>query len=290
MKIKSSLITLKEMTNKDFSFNIPIYQRLYVWKEEQVNTLLEDIKGAFIDEKEIFYLGGTLVVENKSLKNYKLYDLIDGQQRLTTLWMIAIIFRGEMNNFIKNNADLNRISFSIRKDVNDLFENYIKDESANENNDNIVNANIENAFSLIIKHKNEFGVDHGRDAENLSEFIYNKVKLVLTEVHKDTDLNKLFEVINNRGVQLQHHEILKARLLGKLNSKDQQNYGYLWDACSYMDSYVEENIKNITNKQFHELLHGLLDEDETQGISEKLSKPNEILKLLIWMKRAKINH
>ena len=271
MKIKSSLVTLKEMVDERFFFNIPIYQRLYVWKEEQVNNLLEDIKTAFIDEKEIFYLGSTLIVENESFNNGKLYDLIDGQQRLTTLWMIAMVFKGDMENFIKtemDNKEIYRVSFSIRKDINDFFENYI-----NGFDSNIRNSNIVNALSLIEKHKNEFEVSNNIKPEKISEFIYNKVKLVLTEVHRDTDLNKLFEVINNRGVQLQHHEILKAKLLSKLNSKNRIKYGHLWDACSYMNNYIERNIQNITDSQFHQLF----DENNDNSINEKLSDPKMIL-------------
>ena len=61
MNIKSSIITLKEIKEKQFFFNIPIYQRLYVWEEKHIKTLLEDIEIAFSDEKEMFYLGGVLV-------------------------------------------------------------------------------------------------------------------------------------------------------------------------------------------------------------------------------------
>ena len=84
-EINSNLINLQEVVEKNYFFNIPIYQRLYVWEDAQINTLMEDISTAFEDGKEIFFLGGVLVVENEDMDNGTIFDLIDGQQRFTTL-------------------------------------------------------------------------------------------------------------------------------------------------------------------------------------------------------------
>lgn len=63
--------------------------------------------------------------------------------------------------------------------------------------------------------------------KELASFVYRKVSLVLTQVPEGMDLNKLFEVINNRGIQLQHHEILKARLLRDIPSESRSRYAAL---------------------------------------------------------------
>ena len=79
--VKSRLITLNDIINNNYYFNIPIYQRLYVWGKEQVQTLLCDIWEACKDEKEVFYLGGTLVIDRSfqhDLGRDRLFDLIDG--------------------------------------------------------------------------------------------------------------------------------------------------------------------------------------------------------------------
>ena len=76
----------------------------------------------------------------------------------------------------------------------------------------------------------------------LTEFVFGRVKFVITTVPRETDLNKLFEVINNRGVQLQHHEILKARMLDALNEVERGPYAVLWDACADMENFVERNL------------------------------------------------
>ena len=237
MKIDSTLITLKEVEEKQFFFNIPIYQRLYVWEEEQIKTLLEDIETAFSDGKELFYLGGVLVVENETLENGKIYDLIDGQQRFTTLWMLSIVLGGDLKPFVERfekDKNRHRVTFAIRDDIYLFFKEYI-----NGNKLKGATSHIVNALSLIHKYKEQFDRDHVGKSREIANFIHEKVKLIFTEVPKQTDLNKLFEIINNRGVQLQHHEILKAQLLNKIPSVDRFKYSHIWDACSYMESYVE---------------------------------------------------
>ena len=120
----SILVTLQELVqgSKDknletnIKFNIPIYQRLYVWKEEQVKKLLEDTYNAYIISKENpendYYLGGVIVV-----KNGDRYDLIDGQQRFTTLWLIAQQLLENLKPFLEN-----RMYFSIRDHANEFFK------------------------------------------------------------------------------------------------------------------------------------------------------------------------
>ncbi|OOM78816.1 DUF262 domain-containing protein [Clostridium sp. BL-8] len=274
MEIKSRLISIKEVVESQFFFNIPIYQRLYVWEEEQIKTLLEDIETAFSDGKELFYLGGVLVVENELLKDGKVYDLIDGQQRFTTLWMIAIVFGGAMKPFIERiekEKNRHRVRFAIREDIYIFFKEYI---SGNING--VATSNIVNALSLIRKYKEQFDREKPQKSLEIAKFIYNKIKLIFTEIPKETDLNKLFEIINNRGVQLQHHEILKAQLLNKIPSEDMLKYSYIWDACSYMESYVEKNIRDIAKIKIQDMF----DNDNAKLGSEKLSDPKEVFKFI----------
>lgn len=271
MTITSSLITLKEIVEKDFFFVVPIYQRLYVWEEEQIKTLLEDVETAFSDKKELFYLGGVLVVENDRIDAGRLFDLIDGQQRFTTLWMLSIILAGKMKPFVQRiEKDINRhrVTFSIREDIDLFFKEYIQNNKVQGATSKIVNA-----LSLINKYREQFEREYSGKANDISKFIFEKVKLIFTEVPKQTDLNKLFEIINNRGVQLQHHEILKAQLLNKLAPIDRLKYSFIWDACSFMESYVEKNIRDIGKINIQDLFEN----DNSKSGNEKLAKASNVL-------------
>jgi uncharacterized protein with ParB-like and HNH nuclease domain len=101
MKVESDLITLETIEAKGFRFTVPIYQRLYVWGEDQVKTLMEDLLFAFEEKRELFFLGGTLIVERHAQNGQAAaLELIDGQQRFTTLWLISLVWRHRLEPFL----------------------------------------------------------------------------------------------------------------------------------------------------------------------------------------------
>ncbi len=228
--VKSKLITIDDVINQKCFFNIPIYQRLYVWGKEQVQILLSDLWEACKDNKDVFYLGGTLVIEReveRSSNFYTEYDLIDGQQRFTTLWLIAIAWQKELADYRYDEQPTgyrHRIEFSIRPKVKEFFQAELFGKQINYSE----TSGIQDALKEIRDFPNNRLQEGDEvDLQKLTKFIREKVQLVFTEVPENTDLNKLFEVINNRGVQLQHHEILKARLLGKIDIKFREHYDQL---------------------------------------------------------------
>ena len=127
----STVITLQDIIKNQYKFNVPIYQRLYVWGDEQIKKLLEDLKNAFLEKQTVYYLGGVITIQN--LENNS-FDLIDGQQRFTTLWLISVVlqklsriegheFNSGLFSYIayeENGRNLPRIHFSIRDEVNTL--------------------------------------------------------------------------------------------------------------------------------------------------------------------------
>lgn len=252
--IKSYKLEIKDIIGKDLRFNIPIYQRLYVWGEEQVNTLMGDLHNAYKQNSDKFYLGGIMLS-----KNNEVYDLIDGQQRFTTLWLLSKLLGNSLSGFTytkDKNIDRARISFSVREFANSYFNangqklNLTVDEE--EELKQIYEAN-----DIINKYLSEEISD--LDKKGFTDFIYEKVLFIATEMPPETDENKLFEAMNNRGVQLQQHEILKTRLLKLINDNElRSKYSLLWDACSIMDNYLERNIKEVANLRWETLF----DEDD----------------------------
>lgn len=252
MNIKSELYSLEKIAraSPEWHFNIPIYQRLYVWGEDQVLTLLNDLVNAYERDEEIFFLGGTLLVE-QDRKHVRHFDLIDGQQRFTTLWLLCHEWREALTPFLVTTTDDNRIEprlrFAIRPEVNRFLETMVFGEQGRAVPDDEATKRMRIALDLM---RNVFekrplpaGVaDRQAHLCGLTEFVFSRVKFVITTVPRETDLNKLFEVINNRGVQLQHHEILKARMLDALEEVERGSYAVLWDACADMENFVERNL------------------------------------------------
>ncbi|MCS4435338.1 DUF262 domain-containing protein [Aquiflexum gelatinilyticum] len=240
-KVKSQLINIASVVEEGWEFNIPIYQRLYVWTEEQVKTLFEDLHTAFTAKKDLYYIGGIILVQNALKPN--LYDLVDGQQRFTTLWLLSNELRRALLPFTYNGKKL-RLQFSIRENVSEFFTSIdqISNKVNEASNDFSDLMQVGKARNLIIQLIDKHLVDEA-EKQAFSNFIFEKLKMVKTTVPPSNDLNKLFEALNNRGAQLEHHEILKARLLGFIkNVNKRQVFAKLWQACSVMDNYIERVI------------------------------------------------
>lgn len=255
MEIRSKLYSLSEIVREspDWYFNIPIYQRLYVWGEDQVLTLLNDLVNAYERREDLFFLGGTLLVEQE-VSSGRHFDLIDGQQRFTTLWLICHAWRDALKSFLTVTTCKStepRLRFAIRPEVNRFLETLAFGDSDQSVPDEDATKRMRVALDLMksvfAKRSLPAGVnDLGVHLTGLTEFVFDKVQFVITIVPRETDLNKLFEVINNRGVQLQQHEILKARMLDALTEAERGPYAVMWDACADMENFVERNLSGIS--------------------------------------------
>jgi uncharacterized protein with ParB-like and HNH nuclease domain len=247
---QSNSITLCDIVKQNICFNIPIYQRLYVWKELQVNKLLEDLFTAYVRKEDNYYLGTIMTFTNGNK-----HDLIDGQQRFTTLWLICMVISSmnqnicdEMKKFCGNEEKL-RFHFAIRPQITKFL---IKLLERNENIDDesTKDTDVKNIIDAIGYIKTFCEANEHRDfLEGFASFVMNNVILVRTKIPEETDLNKLFELINGRGQQLSQTDILKSHLLDLIRKESNENeeqlirYGQIWNACAEMNEYVEYNIQ-----------------------------------------------
>lgn len=246
----SNNITLCDIVENNICFNIPIYQRLYVWKELQVNKLLEDIYDAYSRDEDNYYLGGVVTYSNG-----KKLDLIDGQQRFTTLWLICMVVSSiepnvcnEMKCFCGNEEEL-RIQFAIRPQITKFLISRMK-KSKYDDCDTKQVSDVKNMIDAIGNIESFCEDDKRREyLVDFALFLMTKVILVRTEIPEETDLNKLFELINGRGQQLSQADILKSHILDLIRKETNENedllirYGQIWNACADMNEYVEHNIQ-----------------------------------------------
>ncbi|HZY62695.1 MAG TPA: DUF262 domain-containing protein [Edaphobacter sp.] len=88
--IKPDLKPLLDLLNGDFQLIVPSYQRPYAWKSEEVSELLEDLQG-YVGKSQGLYLGS--IILDVSREDDKKVEIVDGQQRLTTLFLLLIACR-----------------------------------------------------------------------------------------------------------------------------------------------------------------------------------------------------
>lgn len=221
---------------------IPIYQRSYAWGKVEIDQLLDDILSK--KEQEDYYLGNLIV----SKKDDGSYEVIDGQQRLTTLYILC--------KYLEIDVCDECLTFQIRE----AFNNTLKNLSAlSENLGTVTEKNYSEEILYGYKIIKEYIV-RGNTSESIKNRL-NHVKLLRIEVPVGTDLNHYFEVMNTRGEQLKAQDIIKARMMSVLETdKDKQLFSMIWDACSDMDCYVQMNFipktrENIFGKTLNEFGH-----------------------------------
>lgn len=233
---------------KDKFFEIPTYQRLYEWESTQIEELLNDIKKACDEGKGQYFIGNIT-----TSKKGDSFVLIDGQQRLTTLWFIGfyIASKGcdEWKGFIAQGESL-RIAMPIReneeKALIELANNITgKENLAQSLHGKDIYQNIFDAFKCI---ESWFASGNGKDIDlaKFAKYIYESVCFVFVELAENTGLNRFFVRMNNRGKQLEKHEILKARILSVIQQGggEWQKYAKIWDLCSDMNKYIFQSASD----------------------------------------------
>lgn len=250
-------------------YYIDFYQREYVWNSKTVKRLLDDIfypfelsyeqlkskdlTPAVLDKYNWYYLN--IFITNDV--DGKLF-IVDGQQRLTTLTLIAAKLyhltnnqnlKGSLKNCIYGESIWGKtfcIDSDKRKDVmtSILEEKEFEGQFKNKTEETIIER-----YADI----NKFFDDKKLDEKKLDTFIYYFLeRLVLVEmlIEKD-DTPMIFEVINDRGEALKPFEILKGKLIGLLSKDDTEHYSSLWDnAFNQLRDKEDEFFSDYIKSQF----------------------------------------
>lgn len=221
--------------NTTANYVIPRYQRAYAWEDKEIKQLIDDING--INESENYFIGSLIV---SKLDKQDIYEVVDGQQRLTTLYLILQYL--ETEGFI-NCLIQPTLSFDCRPNSNYTLHNIkhlfscLANKTAFPDDDKIELSIINGAKAIRQKFASD-NINKKLFTDRLRRVILYRIK-----VPENTDLNRYFEIMNTRGEQLEQHDILKARLMSNIKAKDEQAFfARLWDACSDMTGYVQMHL------------------------------------------------
>ena len=241
MKIENQKLSIKEAFN-NFYYIVPDYQREYIWGEDNVTRLLEDIFEEFKNNQNSEYFIGSIVV-NKNLDGA--YEVIDGQQRLTTLFLIIVAFREifqsknltehiNIINTMLSSKDLNKsgeVTNKIRLELqyiettnilNDFFFGRFQ-----ENNYHGSARNIRNAFEAIKENIIPFSLKE-KDLKENFVFLTTNVNFIQIETPSVGDALKIFETINDRGVGLNPMDLLKNLIFRQFERKEFKTINNEW--------------------------------------------------------------
>ncbi|MCQ2646262.1 DUF262 domain-containing protein [Helicobacter pylori] len=257
-KIDSYEWYLKNTLKEEFYYQIPIYQRPYQWTEENCEKLLDDLFEDYEEDRESDYFCGSLVLV-KSDPNSKTatYDIVDGQQRLSTFILLAKVLADLYNGLDpeyleylqaswkdryteRKRLSFNTIGSNAEYDFQDALEHF--NDSQASKNKIIENNYLKNAICL----KNYLEKKEIGDINDFIEWLYcNVVFVTITCPDADKAL-RIFNVLNARGLALNATDIFKGELLKELaKEEDQKKLVSRWNALSQKCSDNDLTIETL---------------------------------------------
>ncbi|MCQ2918732.1 DUF262 domain-containing protein [Helicobacter pylori] len=245
--IEGKAFQLKDIlaTELDSYYQIPIYQRPYQWTEKNCEKLLDDLFSSYEYYKKSDYFCGSLVlivINTDSETNAETYDIVDGQQRLSTFILLAKVLAAlyserlteESKDYLqeslitkygkKDRLNFSAIGFNSKKDFQYALTSF---------NDVPISNNENNYLKNAICLKNYLRKKEIEDINDFIEWLYLKVVFITIICPNIDKALRIFNVLNARGLPLNATDIFKGELLKELaKEEDQKNFVSRWNALS----------------------------------------------------------
>ncbi|NHB24759.1 DUF262 domain-containing protein [Helicobacter pylori] len=253
-KIDSYEWYLKNTLKEELYYQIPIYQRPYQWTEENCEKLLDDLFFNYEDDRESDYFCGSLVLIliSEDSKKAKTYDIVDGQQRLSTFILLAKVLAAlyserlteESKDYLqeslitkygkKDRLNFNAIGFNSKKDFQYALTSF---------NDVPVSNNKNNYLKNAICLKNYLKRKEIEDINDFIEWLYFKVVFITITCPDADKALRIFNVLNARGLALNATDIFKGELLKHAKEHEREEFVSRWNdlsqKCSDNDLKIE---------------------------------------------------
>lgn len=256
-------------------YQIPDYQRPYQWTEKNCEKLLDDLFSSYEYYKESGYFCGSLVlivINTDSETNAETYDIVDGQQRLSTFILLAKVLAtlydkdlnptsrellekslGDIDGEKRERLHFNAMGLNAKDDFVYALEHF-NDSQASKNKNN-KNNYLKNAICL----KNYLKEKEIKDINDFIKWLYFKVVFIKTTCPNVSMALRIFSVLNARGLPLHAIDVFKVELLKKLaNKKDQEEFVSRWSAlhqkCLGNESKFPKRKENKREKNATETL------------------------------------
>jgi len=276
-QVRTEVLTLETVGARNMGFVIPSYQRPYVWRDEDVIKLFDDIREAYLASEEQYFIGSVLSAIHEKGET-RTYELIDGQQRTTTLMLLSLAFRaaGVATPLaeVSTLGEAPRLTFEIRDTVGNLLGSYAGlDRMTRPGPDAIKNdpylTHLDANLRVLKQQLEKLPESDKFSREGFAEYIFKKVSWVNNIVPQSMDLNRLFASMNTAGIQLEPVDLLKAKLFRKITTETPL-YSTIWQACEHTENYFERNLRQLfPNANWNAIEYSALKSYESSGIQQK---------------------
>jgi hypothetical protein len=272
IQIKGSEHAVGKIFGKDFLFRIPLYQRPYAWQRDQAEELFDDLLD-FVTDKPVdqlnpYFLGNIVVIKEDHKPDA---DVVDGQQRLTTLTILLSAIRSlmpddfatgltdyiyEKGNAVEETQD--RFRLTLRERDEKFFQEYIQKEGNLDAlrklaEDKLTDSqvNIKRNLSFFLERLAQIPSER---CKKLAQFIVKQCFLVVVSTPDFDSAYRIFTILNSRGLDLSHADILKSEIVGRIAKAEQDEYGERWEETEELlgrDAFSDlfSHIRTVYRKQ-----------------------------------------
>ncbi|WP_340242008.1 DUF262 domain-containing protein [Sulfitobacter pontiacus] len=308
-KISGSEYPLAKIFSSDFEFIIPRYQRPYAWQIEQAQDLFEDLKDfAEAAPDEGYFLGSVVLIKEDGKPQA---EVIDGQQRLTTLTILLAVLvdflSGETDEDAEQKKNLKtyviepgnkweglkaKPRLTLRERDNDFFRKFVQEWRLDELDkldasglENEAQRNIQSNTAYFRSAVAKTFADDEEALVRFIQFLLGRCFLVAVSTPNRDSAFRVFSVMNSRGMELQPTDIIKADIIGNVPEVDQDNVNDDWeqmevdlgregfnDLFSYIRMiYAKEKARKSLLEEFRQ--HVLVDELDPKKFVDQILKP-----------------
>ncbi|WP_144118315.1 DUF262 domain-containing protein [Catellatospora sichuanensis] len=291
-RLEAHEVPLHRVFCADFRFSIPEYQRPYAWEREQAEQLLDDLTESLDrDPDEPYFLGSVVLVKRSG---HAEAEVIDGQQRLTTLTILLAILRDLTDNDELRSALQKMINepgdialahepeprLRLRKRDQDFFEKhiqtaggtadlrYVPTHTLSTGAQIAVQANVRALYEKLTKPE---WAEERRLA--LVRMLSKRTYLVVVSTPDLNSAHRIFSVMNSRGLDLSPADIFKSKVIGSIGDPQSHEYAGRWEDAeeavgrdAFADLFL--HLRMIFGKK--RAVHGLLTEFQRQVLDDYL--------------------
>ncbi|MFD6106959.1 DUF262 domain-containing protein, partial [Nocardia salmonicida] len=236
----------RKIFSSDYEFTIPDYQRPYAWGKEQALQLLDDLEGSLArDTDEPYFLGSIVLVKVGSDARA---EVIDGQQRLTTLSILFAVLRDLTDNS-KLGAELAKVvvepgeilagteakpRLTLRRRDAKFFADRVQTEGSTEHLAALDDAHLKTDAQKAIRDntaalRERVAVWPDDKRQRLAAMLGSRTFLVVVSTPDLNSAHRIFSVMNARGLDLTPSDIFKSKVIGDISDQDAAEYADKWE-------------------------------------------------------------
>lgn len=245
MNFNTTNSTFRQLLGNGLSYRVPPFQRDYSWTEDEWDDLWQDIIGLFEDDGEPAHYMGYLVLQSADSKRF---DIIDGQQCLTTISVMILACLGHMQDLIDSRLDVEnntkrkeqlqnsyigyldpvslvpRSKLELNRHNNRFYQTYLVPlDKIPQRGLNASEHQLRKAFNWFkdkIKTRAGVTVNSGKELAAFIDALVDKLFFTVITVTDELNAFKVFETLNARGVRLSATDLLKNYLFSVISSQD----------------------------------------------------------------------